>query len=213
MPRLALFALLLLFAACTTEDQTQLEDNPHVREADPSADMYEAPTPVTGVAIIEPLSGSDVSGQVTFTRVMTNENYRGTVRVRANIDGLEPGTLHGFHIHEFGSCADDGQAAGGHFAPYGSPHGGPNDLGPNRHVGDMGNLVANDDGRATYNEILPEIAITPGDTASVVGLAVIVHAQEDDLTSQPSGAAGPRIGCGIIEIVESTNDRGVDVEL
>jgi superoxide dismutase, Cu-Zn family len=34
--------------------------------------------------------------------------------------------------------------------------------------------------------------------APVIGRSIIIHAKEDDLTSQPSGNAGPRISQGVI---------------
>lgn len=192
MYRLLPLALLFLVTAC----QTEPEDD--AVEADPSVDRTEAPVPLTGAALIAPTAGNTAQGQVTFVHVGTSEETRGSVRVRANISGLAPNTTHGFHIHEFGSCGEDGQAAGGHFNPGGSPHGAPDDLGPERHAGDMGNIESDDEGRALYDAVIPEISFEGA--TSVVGRAIIVHEGADDLTSQPTGDAGGRIGCGVIEL-------------
>ncbi|UCH10364.1 MAG: superoxide dismutase family protein [Fidelibacterota bacterium] len=140
------------------------------------------------VAVLHPLGNAAVSGTVTFTRT------DGGVHVVAHVNGLEPG-LHGFHIHEFGDCsAPDGTSAGGHFNPEGSPHAGPEST--TRHLGDLGNLSADDTGHAHLDVVDPHLRLEG--PHAIIGRAVIVHAQADDLTSQPTGAAGARIACGVI---------------
>jgi Cu-Zn family superoxide dismutase len=116
------------------------------------------------------------------------------VYVDAHINGLPPG-LHGFHIHEKGDCRADGGNAGGHFNPTGGAHAGPE--GSPRHAGDLGNLNADANGVAVYHAQVSGISLGAG-ADSVVGRAVIVHANVDDLRSQPSGNSGGRIGCGLI---------------
>jgi Cu-Zn family superoxide dismutase len=140
------------------------------------------------VAVIRPTQDHDVHGVVRFT-----ETGQG-VQIEANIAGLTPGQKHGFHIHTFGEAtADDGTSAGGHFNPTGDPHGRPGD--DQRHVGDMGNLHANENGFAEYERIDQHISLL-GDH-SVLGRAVIVHAKPDTFV-QPTGAAGPRAAIGVI---------------
>jgi Cu-Zn family superoxide dismutase len=103
---------------------------------------------------------------------------------------------HGFHVHEFGDCSmADGVCAGGHFNPTGSPHGSPDAA--KRHVGDFGNLTADESGKATYKRV--DKLITFSGPNSIIGRSIIVHAAPDDF-SQPSGNAGARIGCGVIGI-------------
>lgn len=144
------------------------------------------------VAVLHPTQGNSVQGIVTFTE------EKGGIRVVADIEGLAPGK-HGFHIHEYGDCsAADGTSAGGHFNPEGKPHGAPTSQ--NRHVGDLGNITANAEGKAHYEWTDPLIAFTG--TRSIIGRAIIVHADEDDLKSQPTGNAGPRIACGVIGIAK-----------
>ena len=141
------------------------------------------------VAKLNPTKGSKVGGTVTFTKVK-----RG-VRVEALIYGLTPGE-HGFHIHEKGDCsAPDAASAGGHFNPSGMPHGGPNAL--RRHSGDFGNLVANSSGTTRADFVDPYLTFSG--PSSIVGRAVIVHADPDDMVSQPSGNAGARVACGVIQ--------------
>jgi superoxide dismutase, Cu-Zn family len=134
------------------------------------------------------LSGSGVAGKATFTR----EGDK--VRVKAELTGLTPGK-HGFHIHEFGDCsAADGSSAGGHFNPEGHPHGPP---GASSHPGDLGNIDADADGRATLSLVLNDITIDTG-TLGIVGRGLIVHEKADDLESQPVGDAGGRVACAVI---------------
>lgn len=143
----------------------------------------------TARASIVGRSGSALSGEATFTE--TDAGVIVDVRV-ANA----PGGWHAVHVHEVGDCsAADGSSAGGHFNPGGVPHGAPD--ASEHHAGDLGNLWVASDGRGRKVLLMPELTVSPGDH-SVVGRAIIVHAAADDLTSQPTGAAGGRIGCGEI---------------
>jgi len=143
-------------------------------------------------AKIEPKSGSSVTGVATFTVAP------GGVRVEVTIHGATPGQ-HGIHVHETGDCsADDGSSAGGHFNPEGHPHALP----PTgaRHLGDLGNIDVDADGNGSLT-FLVEHADLGDDGMSLAGHAIIVHAQPDD-GSQPTGAAGARVGCGVLEPVK-----------
>ena len=140
------------------------------------------------VAVLSPTQGNDVKGQVTFL-----EETQG-VRVTANITGLTPGK-HGFHIHEKGDCSStDGSSAGGHWNPTGMKHGGPTS--GEHHIGDLGNITANDEGVARFERVFPFLSFTGANT--FLGKAVIVHQKADDLESQPTGDAGGRLACGVI---------------
>jgi Cu-Zn family superoxide dismutase len=149
--------------------------------------------PVTrAAATLQPTQDSKVQGTVTFSRAP------GGVRVVARIEGLTPG-LHGFHIHEYGDCsARDGSAAGSHFNPGGSPHAGPGAAA--RHAGDLGNVEADATGVASLDYV-EAVAGFEGET-SILGRGVIVHANPDDLKTQPTGNAGGRLACGVIGVVK-----------
>jgi Cu-Zn family superoxide dismutase len=139
--------------------------------------------------VLKPTKGSNVKGTVRFNEIPPN------VHIIADVTGLSPGK-HGFHIHETGDCsAPDASSAGGHFNPEHKTHGGPDAT--EHHTGDLGNIVADASGRAHYDRTVNflEIAVDPD---TIDGKAVIVHAQEDDLHSQPVGNAGARLACGII---------------
>jgi Cu-Zn family superoxide dismutase len=174
-------ATALVFTSCAQQEQTE-EMEAHTHEHEAAFDQ--------AVVVLHPTEGNSASGTVTFTKV---ENG---IRIEADVTGLGEG-MHGFHIHEYGDCtAPDGTSAGGHFNPEGAPHAGPDD--DPRHVGDLGNLEADADGNATYTRVDEHLSFS-GDH-SIIGRAVIVHAGEDDLESQPTGAAGPRVACGVIGI-------------
>ena len=122
----------------------------------------------------------------------------GKLNILAEVKGITPGK-HGVHIHEKGSCEETGNAAGSHFNPHHTPHGFlPKDGEQAAHVGDMGNIEAGADGSGTLQIDLPEVYLE-GEKNNVLGLTVILHEKEDDF-GQPTGNAGGRIGCGIIEI-------------
>lgn len=177
--RLTLLSLIsvLLFISCVQEEVTEV--------------VYEGPETDVATAVIHPTEGNEASGIVTFTQ----ENDG--VRVHAVVSGLDAESLHGFHIHQFGDCrAPDGTSAGGHYNPTGMEHGAPTD--EERHMGDLGNLPADEDGVATL-EYLDEKIQLNGEH-SIIGYGVIVHAGQDDLVSQPTGDAGGRIGCGVIGV-------------
>ena len=147
----------------------------------------------SGVAMIKGTTpGSSVAGSVLFQDVPSG------LRVSVRLSGLEPGQ-HAFHIHEYGSCENAGQAAGSHYNPLGAPHGFlPKDGIHRAHGGDMGNITAAEDGSANLELTLPKIALAHGKYA-VAGRAVIVHEKKDDF-SQPAGNAGGRVGCGLIVV-------------
>lgn len=158
-----------------------------------SVGCHAAAEPKTAKSIVSPTKGNKASGIVWF-----KETPKG-VHVYADFYGLPPGK-HGFHVHEHGDCsAADASSAGGHFNPTGSKHGGPDSK--ERHVGDLGNVIANDDGYAHYDRI--DTMIKLEGNHSIIGKSIVVHADEDDLVSQPTGNAGKRIGCGPIEMVEA----------
>jgi superoxide dismutase, Cu-Zn family len=142
------------------------------------------------IAVLHPTTGNTVFGTVAFTKAKDG------VRVAVRIEGLPAGP-HGFHIHEYGDCSSpDGTSAGGHFNPDNAPHAGPTDK--RRHVGDLGNIVADNSGVATLDVIDPMLAFEGKN--SIIGRSVIVHADPDDFTTQPTGGAGARLACGVIGI-------------
>jgi Cu-Zn family superoxide dismutase len=146
--------------------------------------------PSKAVAVMIPTAGNEVHGIVMF------EQQGEAVRVRGKITNLSPGE-HGFHIHEFGDLSKaDGTSAGGHYNPKGTAHGGPGS--EEHHVGDLGNITAGEDGVASFDHTFKFLQLH-----HIIGRSVVVHAGKDDLESQPSGDAGPRVGVGVIGIAHT----------
>jgi Cu-Zn family superoxide dismutase len=142
-----------------------------------------------GVAVLVPTKGNDVEGTILF------HEKDGVIHLSGEIRALTPG-LHGFHIHEFGDLrAQDGTSAGGHYNPHGKPHAGPDQEA--RHVGDLGNVEAGANGVAKVDMKIDGAALH-----FIFGRSIVVHADKDDLSSQPSGNAGPRVAVGVIGIAK-----------
>ena len=122
--------------------------------------------------------------------------------IKGTITGLEPG-LHGFHIHEFGDMSDGCKSMGGHYNPDGVDHGDINE----GHVGDLGNVTADEDGKASFSIRAHRVDLI-GDR-SVVGRGLVIHEDEDDLgkggdaESLKTGNAGERLACGVIVMREN----------
>ena len=145
-------------------------------------------------AIISPSNDSGVTGMAVFTQ--NGDQITFTVEIQ----GASPG-LHAVHIHEYGDCsAPDGTSAGGHWNPTDVAHGkwGEGEF----HLGDIGNITVGEDGTGRFTLTTDLWEIGTGSDVDVVGQSMIVHAGADDFVSQPSGAAGARIGCGVIVLAE-----------
>jgi Cu-Zn family superoxide dismutase len=182
----------MLAGACATSPEPGGEAAPP--EPEPKAPPAASAVAESAIADLSPTEGNDVSGTVRFES--TDEGVRLTVQLR----NLTPGP-HGFHVHQTGDCsAPDGTSAGGHYAPGGTPHGAPDNPPDKRHVGDLGNIVADDAGQVDTEFVDPVLSLSG--EHSILGKAVIVHAGEDDLQSQPTGGAGKRVACGVIKSLQ-----------
>lgn len=171
-----------------------------------------------GVASPPPSSSSSSprgSPEITLTMVKavvvlgSSEIVKGTIHfvqegdgpttVTGSVSGLKPG-LHGFHIHALGDTTNGCMSTGPHYNPAGKEHGAPED--ETRHAGDLGNVTAGEDGVANIHVVDSQIPLTGPN--SIIGRAVVVHADPDDLgkggheLSKTTGNAGGRVACGII---------------
>ena len=136
--------------------------------------------------------GSAVLGAATLTDTPSG------LHVVVQVANVRPGT-HGLHIHQYGSCGNEGKAAGGHYNPSRVKHGFlPQDGFRGAHAGDLGNIEVGADGTGTLDLTLKDLRLSGG-KYSVGGRAIILHETVDDF-SQPVGNAGGRIGCGPIVI-------------
>ncbi|KAK8966255.1 Superoxide dismutase [Cu-Zn] 4AP [Platanthera guangdongensis] len=150
---------------------------------------------VKAVAVLTGTEG--VKGTVFFS-----QEGHGPTAVTGTVSGLKAG-LHGFHVHAFGDTTNGCLSTGAHFNPAGKEHGAPED--ENRHAGDLGNVTVGEDGIATVEVVDTQIPLSGPN--SVIGRAIVVHADPDDLgrggheLSKTTGNAGGRLVCGVIGLV------------
>jgi len=132
-----------------------------------------------------------IRGYVKFVQIVGTNN---TI-IDINLSGFEPNTSHGFHIHEKSiKPSDSCDLAGSHFDPTGSPHGGPHDSQKKRHIGDLGNILADANGNVKVK--FSDYYIELSGSNSIVDRTIVVHEKEDDLKTIES--SGKRIGCAKI---------------
>ncbi len=152
-----------------------------------------SPGEVSGNVARAALVGAD---QAPFGEVIVAQGENGLI-VNIKAQGMSPGP-HGVHIHETGKCeGPDFKSAGGHWNPAARQHGFDNPQGA--HAGDFFNLDIGADGTGSLEAMIPGATLSDGDNAllDADGAAFVVHAGPDDLKTDPSGASGGRIACGI----------------
>ncbi|MBL3655223.1 superoxide dismutase family protein [Fulvivirga sediminis] len=195
------FTLLLgsvLMVSCgpskSNEDATDT-DSTDVAEENTSVSSGEK-VMMQAKAVINPASDSKVSGEATFTDL-----GEGNVTFKLTVNHAVPGE-HAVHLHETGDCsAPDAKSAGGHWNPSDVEHGKrPVDM--QFHAGDIDNMEVGEDSTGVLTMTIVGWSIGGADSTNIVGKALIIHGGADDFESQPSGAAGKRVACGVIEKVE-----------
>jgi len=146
-----------------------------------------------------------IAGNITFTQASEGD----AIQISLNLTGFEPYTTHGIHIHQ-SPIADGAQncsTTGPHFNPLNATHGSPKNDNKTRHVGDLGNIISDKDGKVVLN--LTDSLVSLFGPNPVSGLGIVIHEGIDDFgmgTSPASilnGNAGPRLACGNITIVNS----------
>ena len=138
-----------------------------------------------------PTKGNVTAGSVLFKQVGSK------VLVTAEVKGLKPNAEHGFHIHEKGDCSSgDGMSTGGHFNPTTQAHG-EHGVG-SHHAGDLPSLKADANGVAKLTFESSTVSIG-SEASNIVGRGLIVHRDPDDYKTQPTGNAGPRLACAVIQ--------------
>lgn len=144
---------------------------------------------------------SNIRGKVIF-----EETNNFNVRVHVELEGFDPNTSHGFHVHKYGDISNGCESMCEHFNPYGMTHGDRTDT--IRHVGDLGNLHADENGKVQL-EFEDSVIKLRGEKANIIGRGLIIHADPDDCgrgegdnyeQSKKTGNSGKRIGCAIIGI-------------
>jgi Cu-Zn family superoxide dismutase len=145
-----------------------------------------------GHVILKPMNGTAAAGSITFSVTA------GALRISAVVEHATPGE-HGLAIHSETVCPKAGRAAAGHLDALGDQHGAPNTT--TRHVGDLGNIAVGPDGRGELTLYLHPSAYPEERRTgwrAILGKTVMLHAQRDDLNSQPDGRAGLPVACGVV---------------
>ncbi|KAF9417229.1 hypothetical protein HW555_005631 [Spodoptera exigua] len=126
------------------------------------------------------------------------QTEEGALVADGSIDGL-PAGMHGVHVHTAGDLSQGCKSIGEHYNPCGAPHGAPEDPMDRRHAGDLGNIVADETGRATFRIVDNVLKVW-----DIIGRSVAVTERKDDLgrgsspSSKIDGDSGTPIACGII---------------
>jgi Cu-Zn family superoxide dismutase len=146
----------------------------------------------TATAAIKNANGGDV-GTAEMTQTPAG------VLIKLSVKGLPPGD-HAFHVHAVGKCEPPFESAGGHFNPASKKHGLMAAEGP--HAGDMPNLHVPAGGELVVEVLNSNVTLEKGKPNSVFdadGSALVIHAAVDDYKTDPTGNAGGRIGCGVVQ--------------
>ena len=188
---LAIFTM-VISTSCKNDkkEEQKMDESTEMKDTEVKADETYSREENKVQIKLESKSGSSVTGSAVFTQ---EDNI---VTMIAVVGGLSEGT-HAIHIHEKADCSsDDGKSTGGHWNPTNEPHGkwgSPEGF----HKGDIGNLNANANGKATITMTTDKWCIGCGDAnKDILGKAIIIHEGTDDFKTQPTGDAGGRVSCG-----------------
>jgi Cu-Zn family superoxide dismutase len=146
----------------------------------------------TAKATLKTADGKD-AGAATLTQTPSG------VLIALAVKGLPAGE-HAFHVHAVGKCEPPFTSAGGHFNPEGRKHGML--AADGHHAGDMPNLHIPASGELAVEVQNASITLEKGKPNSAFGpngTALVIHAGKDDYKTDPTGDAGGRIACGVIE--------------
>lgn len=154
--------------------------------------------PIKAIAFF---SNLEITGTVRFEEIFDPNGLDNLVSINVNLQGFTPNTLHGFHVHESGDLSKGCDSMCAHFNPTNKTHGGRDDK--ERHVGDLGNLEADSEGKVNI-EFTDKYIKLRGDEFNIIGRGLIIHADPDDygkgnhIDSKTTGHSGKRIGCAVI---------------
>ena len=160
-------------------------------------------TLMAGVALAAAFQTASAAEQASAAMKNAKGESVGTVTLRETPQGTLlhatltslPAGAHAFHVHTVGVCEPPFKSAGGHYNPTGAKHGIDNPEG--MHAGDMPNIHVPESG-ALEVEVLNTLLSLDDALFDADGAAIVIHEGPDDYVSDPAGAAGPRIACGVI---------------
>jgi Cu-Zn family superoxide dismutase len=178
------FCLTIVMACTPAKKEEAPEEEVQVEEVQPEAQP-------TAMATMNSSSGSSVTGVATFTQVGEK-----MVTMSLDVQGLTPGE-HALHLHQNGDCsAPDASSAGGHWNPTGVDHGKRGE--GQFHAGDVINITADAEGKVSWSQDIMGWTIGGSDSTNILNKGIIIHEKLDDFKTQPTGAAGGRVACGVI---------------
>jgi len=148
-------------------------------------------------ATVKPVAVPMLDGQGKDVGVVTFVKHGKGVELRVAVKGLPAGE-HGIHVHATGTCtAPDFASAGGHFNPDSKHHGYQNPDG--HHAGDFPmSIMVKADGTGSAKLMNPDVSVDASAPNAVFGKSVVIHELVDDQKTDPAGASGKRIACGVI---------------
>lgn len=181
-----------LVVGCCLAAAVALSPAPSGAQSSPPAAATAAPAPpitVQATANVVDATGAKL-GTLSFSDTPAGLLVSGT------LTGLAAGP-HGIHLHTVGLCQAPFTTAGGHFNPSGAKHGYRSPMG--HHAGDMPNIVATAADPLSFQFMVDGVKLTgAGGLLDADGAAVVIHASADDYMTDPAGASGARVGCGVI---------------
>lgn len=171
-------------------------------------------TNINAICVLNSNSGSKVNGIIYLDEIDNITRIYGTISgLKSNLNYVSNNLTifekspsnyglkaHAIHIHEFGDLSEGCNRCCSHYNPFNLNHGGP--LSVVRHIGDLGNIVANENGIANFS--ITDNLVRLSGNYSVIGRSIVIHEDEDDLglgnhkDSLTTGHAGKRIACGVI---------------
>jgi superoxide dismutase, Cu-Zn family len=165
--------------------------------------VAELATPAEGDIVMNRFPMATPDGKIAaFVDIWEGEGGV-TITVTSTTDSSLASGTHGIHIHEVGACDASGEtpyeSSGGHFNPTDASHGDAGD--EDAHAGDLGNLEVAEDGTIAFQVTTDKVTLDPAAENSLAGpsgASIIIHAEADDLETDPSGESGERVACGII---------------
>ncbi|MDX1581772.1 MAG: superoxide dismutase family protein, partial [Alphaproteobacteria bacterium] len=181
-------------ATSQNEEQEATSQN-EAPEASAKTEMTAQPEAPEASSILHESASAELKntdGAVVGT-VMFEALPHGTL-LKVELDGVPAGT-HAFHVHAIGACEPPFTSAGGHFNPDGKKHGLRAEQGP--HKGDFPNIHVPESAQLEIEYFNPALALNEA-LFDEDGAAVVIHEGPDDYATDPAGAAGPRIACGVI---------------
>jgi len=151
------------------------------------------------------------SGSVLIRQRKSSQGVYRETEFKVNLQGLPATSLHGFHVHEFGTIGASCSQSGSHYNPFEQDHGPPSAQ-TDRHVGDLGNVRTDENGNVNLQ--FSDLKAKLYSLSTIVGRAFVVHAGMDDLGvhddkgSKTTGNAGARVACGVIVWSDGVGWRG-----